>query len=54
MPFKEIKTGKDKGKMKSPGGRIMTKAQVKAYYATSKLGKKKKKKPMKTNRRKKY
>jgi len=54
MPFKEIKSGKDKGKMKSPSGRVMTKAQVRAYYANSKSAAKKKKKPAKTTRRKKY
>jgi hypothetical protein len=38
MPFKKITRGKDKGKYKSPSGRVMTKAQVQAYYA--KKGKK--------------
>ena len=33
MPFKEIKTGKDKWKYKSPTGRVWTKEQVNAYYA---------------------
>ena len=33
MPFKKIKTGKNKGKYKSPTGRVMTKKQVQAYYA---------------------
>jgi hypothetical protein len=33
MPFKKITKGKDKGKYKSPSGRVMTKAQVQAYYA---------------------
>jgi hypothetical protein len=33
MPFKEIKSGKNRGKMRSPSGKIMTKDQVKAYYA---------------------
>lgn len=41
MPFTEIKSGPDKGKMRSPSGKVMTKAQVKAYYA--KQGKKGKK-----------
>jgi len=34
MPFKKITSGKNKGKYKSPSGRIYTAAQVKAYYAT--------------------
>ncbi len=34
MPFTKIRTGKNKGKFKSPSGRVFTKAQVKAYYAT--------------------
>ena len=32
MPFKPIKKGKNKGKFRSPSGRIMTKAQVLGYY----------------------
>lgn len=36
MPFKKITSGKDKGKYKSPTGRVMTEAQVKAYYAKNK------------------
>jgi hypothetical protein len=36
MPFKKINSGKNKGKHKSPTGRIMTEAQVKAYYAKTK------------------
>jgi len=40
MPFKKITKGKNKGKYKSPSGRIWTFAQMKAYYA--KKGKKKK------------
>jgi len=35
MPFIKIKSGKDKGKYKSPSGRIFTEKQVKMYYATS-------------------
>jgi hypothetical protein len=34
MPFKKIKSGKNKGKYKSPSGKIWTAKQVKAYYAT--------------------
>lgn len=33
MPFKKITSGKDKGKYKSPSGKVMTLAQAKAYYA---------------------
>ena len=33
MPFKEITSGKDKGKYRSPSGRVMTLAQVQAYYS---------------------
>ena len=33
MPFTEITSGKDKGKYRSPSGRVMTLAQVQAYYA---------------------
>ena len=33
MPFKRIASGKDKGKFKSPSGKVMTAAQVRAYYA---------------------
>jgi hypothetical protein len=36
MPFKRINKGKNKGKYKSPSGRVMTLAQVKAYYAKKK------------------
>ena len=36
MPFKKITRGKDKGKYKSPSGRVMTLAQVQAYYAKKK------------------
>ena len=38
MPFKKITKGKNKGKYKSPSGRVMTKAQVRAYYARKKNG----------------
>jgi hypothetical protein len=33
VPFKEIKRGRNKGKFRSPSGRIYTKAQVRAYYS---------------------
>jgi hypothetical protein len=33
MPFKKINTGKDKGKYRSPSGRVFTADQVKLYYA---------------------
>jgi len=36
MPFTLIKTGKNKGKYKSPSGKIWTKDQVKRYYANNK------------------
>lgn len=36
MPFTKITSGKNKGKFKSPSGRIMTKEQVRAYYAKTK------------------
>jgi hypothetical protein len=35
MPFKKITRGKNKGKYKTPTGRIYTKKQVKAYHATN-------------------
>jgi len=34
MPFKKITSGKNKGKYRSPSGRIYTARQVRAYYAT--------------------
>ena len=40
MPFKKITSGKNKGKFRSPSGRVMTKGQVRGYYATK--GKRKK------------
>jgi hypothetical protein len=41
MPFRKISSGKDKGKFKSPRGKVYTAAQVRAYYAkTRKKGKK--------------
>jgi len=36
MPFKRITHGKNKGKYKSPTGRVWTKAQMRAYYAKKK------------------
>lgn len=35
MPFKKITKGKDRGKYKSPSGRVFTKKQVKLYYSTN-------------------
>ena len=35
MPFKKITRGKNKGKYRSPSGRIYTAKQVRAYYATN-------------------
>jgi hypothetical protein len=34
MPFKKITSGKGRGKFRSPSGRVYTKRQVRAYYAT--------------------
>lgn len=34
MPFKKIISGKDKGKYKSPSGKIYTLKQVQRYYAS--------------------
>jgi len=34
MPFKAIKTGKNKGKFRSPSGKVFSKKQVQKYYAT--------------------
>ena len=36
MPFKKITRGKNKGKYKSPSGKVMKSNQVKAYYANKK------------------
>lgn len=36
MPFKLIKRGKNKGKFKSPSGRVWTKASIRAYHANKK------------------
>lgn len=40
MPFKKIVSGKERGKYKSPSGRIFTGAQVRLYYATKGFTKK--------------
>jgi hypothetical protein len=34
MPFKKVATGANRGKYKSPSGRIFTKRQVNLYHAT--------------------
>ncbi|MFH1321012.1 MAG: hypothetical protein ABII90_10215 [Bacteroidota bacterium] len=34
MPYTKIKSGTNKGKFKSPSGRVMSKEQVQAYYAS--------------------
>jgi hypothetical protein len=39
MPFKPISRGKNKGKYRSPGGKVMTGEQIRAYF--SKKGTKK-------------
>lgn len=36
MPFKKINRGKNKGKYKSPSGKVWTMKQIKAYYAKKK------------------
>ena len=36
VPFKRISSGKNKGKLKSPSGKVYTAAQVRAYYAKKK------------------
>jgi hypothetical protein len=36
MPFKKIVSGKNKGSFKSPSGRVLKPAQVRAYYAKKK------------------
>ncbi len=33
MPFKKIRSGKSRGKYRSPSGRVFTKKQVRRYYA---------------------
>ena len=34
MPFVKIKYGKNKGKYKSPSGKVWTKKEMEAYYAS--------------------
>jgi len=34
MPFKRITKGKNKGKYRTPSGKVYTAKQVKAYHAT--------------------
>lgn len=34
MPFTKIKSGKNRGKYKSPSGQVYTSKQVRAYHAT--------------------
>jgi len=36
MPYKKITRGKNKGKYKSPSGRVVTLKQMRAYYAKKK------------------
>lgn len=40
MPFKKINTGKNKGKFKSPSGKVFTKKQVSYYYVNKGFKKK--------------
>ncbi len=47
MPFTKISSGKDKGKYKSPSGKVFTKSQVEMYYATDGFKNKPKKKKKK-------
>lgn len=44
MPFKKITSGKNKGKYKSPSGRVWTAKQVRAYKATGGFKRKPRKK----------
>jgi len=44
VPFNKIKSGKHKGKYKSPTGRVFSKDQVKMYHATDGFKKNPKKK----------
>ena len=44
MPFRKIKSGKGKGKYRSPSGRKFTAKQVRAYYATKGFKRKPRKK----------
>jgi hypothetical protein len=34
MPFKKINKGRNRGKYRSPSGRVFSRRQVRAYYAT--------------------
>lgn len=38
MPWTKIKSGKDKGKYKSPTGSVRTLAQIRAYHAKKNNG----------------
>ena len=42
IPFQPIKSGKNKGKYRSPSGEVFTKQQVALYHATGGFAKKKK------------
>ena len=42
MPFVKITKGKDKGKYRSPSGKVYTQGQVALYYAHGGFPKKKK------------
>jgi hypothetical protein len=44
MPFTKITSGKDKGKYRSPSGRVWTAEQVKLYHTTNGFSKPVKKK----------
>ena len=44
MPFKKITKGKNKGKFRSPSGKLFTAKAAKAYYAKKGLSIKHKKK----------
>lgn len=53
MPFVKINQGKDKGKYRSPSGRIFTQKQVNLYYETNGFQKSKMKKLKRLKKRKK-
>jgi len=36
MPYRKITRGKNRGKYKSPTGKVMTLKQIRAYYAKTK------------------
>lgn len=38
MPFRRITRGRNRGKYRSPTGRIFTARQVRAYYARTRQG----------------